>query len=222
MPMRIELADADGHIIEPGDLWVERLPERSARRSRRTSIATRRASSTQSIYGIDIETLDVMHGGIRPRTCSRTWVSPARWASPLERVFVDRRARAAHHPRCARAWAIDGRERLAFNTEPRGVARGPLSDLHARGRDVSAAPRARRVPVYNDWIARRVLRRLGRPSDPGRDAADHRRRRGGRRGPARRREGLPGGLHPHQPGARQEVLRPRASTRSGRRSSTPA
>src|SRR5262249_36562072 len=60
-----ELADADGHIIEPGDLWVERLP-RDLRELAPRFYRDDEGRFHQCIYGIDIENLDVMYGGMRP------------------------------------------------------------------------------------------------------------------------------------------------------------
>ena len=118
----------------------------------------------------------------------------------------------------------EGRARAArVQHRAHGVSRAVLyPDVHARGRHVlPATSRPRSASVYNDWILDRVLRRLGRTADPRRGAADDRRRRRGRRGPALRRAGLPGGVHPHQPGERQEVLRPELRSGCGRRSSRP-
>ena len=56
----------------------------------------------QRIYGIDIENLDMMYGGIRPRDMLQSMGLACAMGMPLERVFADRRARALHHSRRAR------------------------------------------------------------------------------------------------------------------------
>jgi len=58
------LADADGHVIEPGDLWVERLP-RDLRPLAPHYYRDEQGVFHSKIYGIDISNLEVMHGGIR-------------------------------------------------------------------------------------------------------------------------------------------------------------
>jgi len=60
------LADADGHIIEPGDLWVERLPT-DLRPLAPHFYRDGEGNFHSSIYGIQIESLPVMHGGISPK-----------------------------------------------------------------------------------------------------------------------------------------------------------
>ena len=102
---------------------------------------------------------------------------------PLERVFAGPE-QERHTILDAPRWSIDGRERLDFNTATRRLARGPLSDLHARRRHPPAAPRARRLPRLQRLDPERLLRRIGRPADPRRHAADDRHRCRGRRGAA--------------------------------------
>src|SRR6516162_4092394 len=110
-----ELADADGHIIEPGDLWVERLP-RDLREIAPRFYRDEEGRFHQCIYGIDIQNLDVMYGGIRPSDMLQSMGLACAMGMPLDRVFAsDERERFTilDAPR----WALDGRERLAFNTE---------------------------------------------------------------------------------------------------------
>ena len=60
------LADADGHIIEPVDLWVNRLPE-DLRPLAPHYYRDADGVFHSRIYGIEIESLPVMHGGIKPK-----------------------------------------------------------------------------------------------------------------------------------------------------------
>ena len=59
------LADADGHVIEPGDLWVQRLP-RDLRERAPHFFRDADGVFHQCIYGIDISTLDTIQAGIVP------------------------------------------------------------------------------------------------------------------------------------------------------------
>src|SRR5581483_4528742 len=145
------LADADGHVIEPGDLWVERLP-RDLRDVAPHYYRDQDGVFHQKIYGIDVETLPVMHGGMQPRDMLRNMGLAAAMGVPMERVFsTDERER--HTILDAPSWAIDGRERLAFNTR-HGVSRAVLfpTFMLAGGTFLpNLAPEVCRI--YNDWIA---------------------------------------------------------------------
>src|SRR6186997_187857 len=61
-----ELGDADGHIIEPGNLWAERMPKELRDMAPRW-FRDEQGVFHQEIYGLDISTLEVMQGGMRPR-----------------------------------------------------------------------------------------------------------------------------------------------------------
>ena len=139
-----ELADADGHIIEPGDLWVERLP-RDLRDMAPRFYRDEEGRFHQRIYGIDIENLEVMYGGIRPSDMLQSMGLACAMGMPLERVFAtDERERFTilDAPELG-----DGRPRAArVQHREQGGARRALPDLHAVGRHVPAAPRARGVP----------------------------------------------------------------------------
>jgi len=81
------LADADGHVIEPGDLWVERLP-RDLRPLGPHFYRDERGVFHSKIYGIDIANLEVMHGGIRAQDMLENMGLACAMGVPLERVFA--------------------------------------------------------------------------------------------------------------------------------------
>src|SRR5262245_10634867 len=145
-----QLADADGHVIEPGDLWVERLP------AELRSIAPhyyRDPDGTfhSRIYGIDIESLPVMHGGISPKDMLDNMGLACAMGMPLERVFTGP-DRERHTILDAPRWAMDGKDRLHFNTR-HGVSRAvlyPTFMLSGGTLLPHLAPAVCRV--YNDWM----------------------------------------------------------------------
>lgn len=144
------LADADGHIIEPGDLWIERLPEKLK------PIAPHYFRDGdgvfhQRIYGIDIDDLEIMHGGMRPKDMLQNMGLACAMGVPMERVF-EGPENDRHTILDAPSWAVHGRERLAFNTR-HGVSRAVLypTFMLAGGTLLpDLAPAA--CEVYNDWI----------------------------------------------------------------------
>src|SRR5439155_640653 len=117
------LADADGHIIEPGDLWAERLPN-DLRPLGPRFYRDAEGVFHSRIYGIEIDTLPVMHGGISPKDMLDNMGLSCAMGMALERVFTGAE-REKHTILDAPRWAMDGRERLAFNTE-HGVSRAIL------------------------------------------------------------------------------------------------
>jgi predicted TIM-barrel fold metal-dependent hydrolase len=147
-----ELADADGHIIEPGDLWVERLP-RDLREIAPRFYRDDDGRFHQCIYGIDIQNLDVMYGGMRPSDMLQSMGLACAMGMPLDRVFAsDERERFTilDAPR----WAVDGRERLAFNTENK-VGRAVLFPTFMLSGGTFLPHLAPAVcEVYNDWMIR--------------------------------------------------------------------
>src|SRR6185295_2626486 len=145
-----QLADADGHVIEPGDLWIERLPK-DLREVAPHFYRDEAGVFHQKIYGIDIATLDVMYGGMRPSDMLRNMGLASAMGVPMERVFSsDERDR--HTILDAPRWTMDGRDRLAFNTQ-HGVARAVLfpTFMLAGGTFLPNLPPAV-CRVYNDWI----------------------------------------------------------------------
>jgi predicted TIM-barrel fold metal-dependent hydrolase len=145
-----ELADADGHIIEPGDLWVERLPA-DLRPLAPHYYRDADGIFHSRIYGIDIETLPVMHGGISPKDMLDNMGLACAMGMPLERVFTGP-DRERHTILDAPRWAMDGGERLRFNTR-HGVSRAvlyPTFMLSGGTLLPNVAPAVCRV--YNDWM----------------------------------------------------------------------
>ena len=147
-----ELADADGHVIEPGDLWVERLPH-ELREMAPSFYRDDEGRFHQRIYGIDIENLEVMYGGIRPSDMLQSMGLACAMGMPLDRVFASdecERFTILDAPR----WALDGRERLAFNTENK-VGRAVLFPTFMLSGGTFLPHLAPAVcEVYNDWMVR--------------------------------------------------------------------
>jgi predicted TIM-barrel fold metal-dependent hydrolase len=145
-----ELADADGHIIEPGDLWVERLPK-DLRDMAPRFYRDEQGHFHQRIYGIDIENLDVMYGGIRPSDMLQSMGLACAMGMPLERVFATNE-RERFTILDAPSWSMDGRERLAFNVEHK-VGRAVLFPTFMLSGGTFLPHVAPAVcQVYNDWI----------------------------------------------------------------------
>ena len=143
------LADADGHVIEPGDLWIERLP--ADLRPLAPHFYRDERGFHSRIYGVEIESLEVMHGGIRPKDMLDNMGLSCAMGLPLERVFQGPE-RERHTILDAPRWTMDGTERLAFNTR-HGVSRAVLfpTFMLAGGTLLpNLAPAVCRV--YNDWI----------------------------------------------------------------------
>ena len=144
------LADADGHVIEPGDLWVERLPP-DLRPLAPHYYRDEQGVFHSKIYGIDISNLEVMHGGIRAADMLENMGLACAMGVPLERVFA-RSDGERHTIIDAPAWARDGRARLDFNLS-NGVSRAVLypTFMLAGGTFLPhVAPAV--CAVYNDWI----------------------------------------------------------------------
>ncbi len=147
-----ELADADGHIIEPGDLWVERLPA-DLREMGPHYYRDEDGVFHQKIYGIDIDTLDVMHGGMRPRDMLQNMGLSCAMGVSLDRVFSESQ-RERHTILDAPRWAVDGRERLDFNTR-HAVSRAVLFPTFMLAGGTFLPHLAPAVcQVYNDWMLR--------------------------------------------------------------------
>src|SRR5262249_43646720 len=142
--------EAEGHIIEPGDLWVERLAVEL--RPMAPHYYRDDAGAFHSrIYGIEIDTLPVMHGGISPKDMLDNMGLSCAMGMPLERVFTGAE-RQKHTILDAPRWAMDGRDRLAFNTA-HGVRRAILYPTFMLSGGTLLPHLAPAVcAVYNDWI----------------------------------------------------------------------
>lgn len=145
-----ELGDADGHLIEPGDLWAERMPVELRPMAPRW-FRDEQGVFHQEIYGIDIGTLEVMQGGMRPRDMLQNMGLAAAMGQDLARVFSDD-DRDRYTMLDAPDWTRDGRKRLAFNLA-HGVARAVLfPTFMLAGGTFQPQIAAAACAVYNDWL----------------------------------------------------------------------
>jgi predicted TIM-barrel fold metal-dependent hydrolase len=143
------LADADGHIIEPGDLWVERMPV-DLRPLAPHFFRDEAGVFHSRIYGIEVASLPTLHG-ISTRDMLDSMGLSCAMGLPLDRVFTGAE-QERHTILDAPRWAIDGSERLDFNTR-HGVSRAvlyPTFMLNGGTLLPHLAPEVCRV--YNDWI----------------------------------------------------------------------
>lgn len=149
--MITDLGDADGHVIEPGDLWVERMPA-DLREMAPHWFRDDEGVFHQRIYGLDVGSLEVMFGGMRPRDMLQNMGLAAAMGQDLGRVFSDDE-RERYTMVDAPAWTRDGKLRLAFNLE-HGVGRAVLfPTFMLAGGTLQAHVATAVCRVYNDWIA---------------------------------------------------------------------
>jgi predicted TIM-barrel fold metal-dependent hydrolase len=145
-----EIGDADGHLIEPGDLWVERMPKH-LRDQAPYFYRDEAGVFHQRIYGIEIADLPVMFGGISPKDMLDNMGLACAMGVPLDRVFAgDDRER--HTILDAADWTKDGEKRLAFNLE-HGVGRAVLfPTFMLAGGSFFPTIAADVCRIYNDWV----------------------------------------------------------------------
>jgi predicted TIM-barrel fold metal-dependent hydrolase len=145
-----ELGDADGHVIEPGNMWAERMPV-DLRPLAPRWFRDEQGVFHQEIYGLDIGTLEVMHGGMRPRDMLQNMGLAAAMGQDLARVFSDDE-RDRYTMIDAPEWTRDGRQRLEFNLA-HGVGRAVLfPTIMLAGGTFQPHVAAAACRVYNDWI----------------------------------------------------------------------
>jgi uncharacterized protein len=145
------LADADGHIIEPGDLWIERLPP-DLRPLAPHFYRDEAGVFHQRIYGIDIAELDSIHAGIvSPSDMLQAMGLAAAMGTDLDRVFAKSQTER-FTILDAPDWSRDGRKRLDFNRR-HGLSRAVLyPTFMLAGGTFSAQLAGPACRVYNDWI----------------------------------------------------------------------
>lgn len=145
-----QIADADGHVIEPGDLWVERLPTH-LREQAPHFYRDDDGVFHQRIYGVDIADLDIMYNQMRPADMLQNMGLAAAMGRDLGPVFgqdASDRFTILDAPH----WSKDGRERLAYNTE-NGLSRAVLYPTFMLAGGTFTPELAPAVcQVYNDWI----------------------------------------------------------------------
>jgi predicted TIM-barrel fold metal-dependent hydrolase len=144
-----EVHDADGHIIEPGDLWVERLPA-DLRALGPHYYFDAHGTFRSTLYGLNLSELPSIWG-VRPQDLLDNMGLSAAMNVPVERVFTDdprQKYTILHAP----DWALDGAKRLRFNLS-HGVGRAVLYPTYMLAGGTlrpDIAPAVCRV--YNDWI----------------------------------------------------------------------
>ena len=145
-----ELGDADGHIIEPGNLWAERMPK-DLRDMAPRWFRDEQGVFHQEIYGLDISTLEVMHGGMRPRDMLQNMGLAAAMGQDLGRVFSEDETNR-YTMLDAPDWTRDGKKRLEFNLA-HGVGRAVLfPTFMLAGGTFQPHVSAAACTVYNDWL----------------------------------------------------------------------
>jgi len=143
------LADADGHVIEPGDLWVERLPG-DLRPLAPRFYRDEDGVFHSRVYGIEVASLPTMHG-ISPKAMLDNMGLACAMGLPLERVFTGP-DRERHTILDAPRWAFEGSARLDFNTS-HGVSRAVLYPTFMLSGGTFLPHLAPAVcAVYNDWM----------------------------------------------------------------------
>lgn len=144
-----EVHDADGHVIEPGNLWVERLPE-DLRALGPHYYLDERGIFHSKLYGFELSS-SLMLWGVRAGDLLDNMGLSAAMGVPVERVFTDD-PREKYTIMHAPDWSTDGRKRLEFN-RAHGVPRAVLYPTYMLAGGTfrpDIAPAVCRV--YNDWI----------------------------------------------------------------------
>jgi predicted TIM-barrel fold metal-dependent hydrolase len=141
--------DADGHVIEPGTLWVERLPE-ALRSEGPHYYLDDRGVFHNKLYGLDLNDLPDLWG-VNAKEMLNNMGLAAAMGVPVERVFTDdprEKYTIAHAP----DWSMDGAKRLEFNLA-HGVERAVLYPTYMLAGGTFRPDMAAAVcRVYNDWM----------------------------------------------------------------------
>jgi predicted TIM-barrel fold metal-dependent hydrolase len=141
--------DADGHVIEPGDLWVTRLPA-DLRDVGPHYHLDEAGVFHNKLYGLDLNDLPTLWG-VSARTMLDSMGLAAAMGVPVERVFSDD-PKIKHTIVHAPDWSMDGRKRLEFNLA-HGVERAVLYPTYMLAGGTFRPDLAPAVcRVYNDWM----------------------------------------------------------------------
>lgn len=141
--------DADGHVIEPGNLWVERLPK-DLRALGPHYYLDEQGVFHSKLYGLELNDLPSLWGVSAAEMLNNMGLSAA-MGVPVECVFADdppSRHTIVHAP----DWSMDGPKRLEFNLA-HGVSRAVLYPTYMLAGGTlrpDIAPAVCRV--YNDWM----------------------------------------------------------------------
>jgi predicted TIM-barrel fold metal-dependent hydrolase len=144
-----EVYDADGHVIEPGNLWLERLPK-DLRDLGPYYYIDNKGEFRSRLYGLELNDLPKLWGVSATDLLDNMGLSAA-MGVPVERVFTDdpkEKYTIVHAP----DWSMDGRKRLEFNLA-HGVDRAVLYPTYMLAGGTLRADIAPAVcRVYNDWM----------------------------------------------------------------------
>jgi predicted TIM-barrel fold metal-dependent hydrolase len=144
-----EVYDADGHVIEPGDLWIERLPV-DLRPLGPHYYVDERGVFHNKLYGMELGDLPALWGVSASVMLDNMGLAAA-MGVPVERVFTDdpsEKYTIVHAP----DWSTDGDKRLAFNLA-HGVPRAVLYPTYMLAGGTFRPDLAPAVcRVYNDWM----------------------------------------------------------------------
>jgi predicted TIM-barrel fold metal-dependent hydrolase len=141
--------DADGHVIEPGNLWLERLPA-DLREQGPHYYVDERGVFHNKLYGLELNDLPSLWGVSAGDMLDSMGLSAA-MGVPIERVFTKDPARK-HTIIHAPDWSTDGAKRLRFNRE-HGVPRAVLYPTYMLAGGTFRPDIATAVcRVYNDWM----------------------------------------------------------------------
>ena len=144
-----EVHDADGHVIEPGNLWVERLPA-DLRPIGPHYYLDEHGVFRNKLYGLELNDLPALWGIDAHQMLDNMGLSAAMGVD-VERVFA-RDPAQKYTIADAPDWSTDGARRLDFNLE-HGVRRAVLYPTYMLAGGTFRPDLAPAVcRVYNDWM----------------------------------------------------------------------